>query len=76
MLGKQVGHIKNPAGGGMLGLPYFVTEDPGVAPDSGKTVLRSRLGLNYRQLPTSERSARARPLCRNRLPISILRCGM
>jgi hypothetical protein len=31
----------------------------GVTPDSGKTVLRSRLGRNYRQLPTSERYARA-----------------
>jgi hypothetical protein len=30
-----------------------------VAPDSGKAVLRSRLGRNYRQLPTSERYARA-----------------
>jgi hypothetical protein len=30
-----------------------------VTPDSGKTVLRSRLGRNYRQLPTSGRYARA-----------------
>jgi hypothetical protein len=30
-----------------------------VTPDSGKTALRSRLGRNYRQLPTSKRYARA-----------------
>jgi hypothetical protein len=30
-----------------------------VTPDSVKTVLRSRLGRNYRQLPTSGRYARA-----------------
>jgi hypothetical protein len=30
-----------------------------VTPDRGKTALRSRLGRNYRQLPTSERYARA-----------------
>jgi hypothetical protein len=41
-------------GGGMVELPYFVT-GIGWTPDNGRAVLRSRIGRNYRQLPTSER---------------------
>ncbi len=38
-----------------------------MTPDSGKTVLRSRLGRNYRQLPASETVTREPPGYRNRL---------
>ena len=50
--------IKNPAGAGWLDCD-ILRQGSSVTPDSGKTVLRSRLGRNYRQLPTSERYARA-----------------
>jgi hypothetical protein len=49
-----VGCNKASRRGGMLGL-LNLRQGSGVPPDSGKTVLRSRLGRNYRQLPTSER---------------------
>ena len=41
----------------MLGL-HYLRQGSGVTPDSGKTVLRSRLGLNYGQLPASELASR------------------
>jgi hypothetical protein len=53
-----VGCNKKSRRGGMLGL-LNLRQGSAVPPDSSKTVLRSRLGRNYRQLPTSERYARA-----------------
>ena len=41
----------------MLGL-LDLRQGSGVPPDSGKTVLRSRLGPNYGQLPASELAPR------------------
>jgi hypothetical protein len=49
-----VGCNKKSRRGGMLGV-LDLRQGSGVPPDGGKTVLRSRLGRNYRQLPTSER---------------------
>ena len=60
--------------GGMLGLLYL-RQGSGVTPDSGKTVLRSRLGLNYGQLPASELAPRT-CRCRNRLMTGYGACGI
>ena len=43
--------------GGMVGLTNL-RQGSGVSPDSVKTVLRSRLGLNCGQLPTSKLASR------------------
>jgi hypothetical protein len=60
-----VGCIKHPAGAGCLEL--FLDRDM-VCHRTAVKLSFARLRPNYRQLPTSGRVTRGRPLCRNRLP--------
>jgi hypothetical protein len=69
------GGIKSPAAAGWVVLADL-SQGSGETPDSDKTVLRSRVGRNYRQLPARRAVTREPTAWRNRLLTGYIRFGI